>query len=129
MQTKNEELGSDPFHESAIPPGGLTRPGAGTSVLQTADVDWTESGAKGFWIKSLFEDERSGQRTWLMKVEAGCEAPPHAHEDFEQIYVLEGRFHDGANTYGPGDFVVRAPGAIHTGGSKDGGLVLLIYSK
>ena len=64
-----------------------------------------------------------------MKVDAGVVAPPHAHDKLEQVLVLEGDFYDEYRTYEPGDFIVRAPGAIHTGGSKSGALVLLIYSE
>ncbi|MBC8242727.1 MAG: cupin domain-containing protein [Alphaproteobacteria bacterium] len=63
-----------------------------------------------------------------MKVDAGAISPPHAHDELEQVFVLEGAFYDADRTYGPGDFIVRAPGAIHTGGSKVGALALLIYS-
>ena len=64
-----------------------------------------------------------------MKVEAGAEALPHTHDQLEQVFVLEGEFYDEYRSYGPGDFIVRAPGAIHTGGSKTGALLLLIYSR
>ncbi len=64
-----------------------------------------------------------------MKVDAGVVAAPHAHDKLEQVLVLEGEFYDEYRAYGPGDFIVRAPGAIHTGGSKTGALLLLVYSE
>jgi anti-sigma factor ChrR (cupin superfamily) len=64
-----------------------------------------------------------------MKVDAGVVAPPHSHDQLEQGFVLDGEFYDEYRTYGPGDFIVRAPGAIRTGGSKSGALVLLVYSE
>ena len=64
-----------------------------------------------------------------MKVDAGVVAPPHAHDNLEQVFVLDGDFYDEYRTYGPGDFIVRAPGAIHTGGSRNGALALLVYSE
>jgi len=108
--------------------GTVMRPDAGSVVARPATSDWQAHGASGFSYKPLFEDPSTGQRTMLMKVEAGSLAPPHAHESLEQVYVLEGEFHDEYRTYGPGDFIVRAPGAIHTGGSDSGALVLLVYS-
>ena len=63
-----------------------------------------------------------------MKVDPGAFSPLHAHEEIEQIYVLEGQFYDQAKTYGPGDFIVRAPGAMHSAGSEEGAVVLLFYS-
>ena len=105
----------------------LSRPASGTLVSRTQDMGWRETGTEGFLIKPLFEDAGTGQRTWLMKVEPGALAPPHAHDETEQIYVIEGSFYDDENTYGPGDFAVRAPGAVHTGGSRDGAIVMLVY--
>lgn len=106
----------------------LPRPAGGTLVARTQDAGWQETGTEGFLIKPLHEDDASGQRTWLMKVAPGAEAPPHAHDEAEQIYVIEGSFYDDENTYGPGDFAIRAPGVVHRGGSKDGAIILLVYS-
>ena len=63
-----------------------------------------------------------------MKVDPGAFSPTHAHDDVEQVYVLEGSFYDQDKTYGPGAFIVRAAGALHSAGSDDGALVLLFYS-
>ena len=97
----------------------MTRPSA---------AEWESSAATGFSYKPLFEDAQAGLKTMLMKVEAGALAAPHSHDQLEQVLVLEGEFYDEYRDYGPGDFVVRAPGAMHTGGSRSGATVLLIYS-
>jgi len=108
--------------------GGLT----GVAERATRDfdsnaVDWQECGEDGFWIKPLFEDAGSGMRTWLMKVDAGAFSPLHAHEEFEQVYVIEGSFYDQDKTYAAGEFILRAPGAMHSAGSRDGAVMLLFY--
>ena len=109
------------------PSRALLRPDAGTLVARMADVPWQDAGS-GFWMKPVFEDSKAGLRTLLMKVDPGTESPPHAHDELEQIFVLEGDFYDEESTYRTGDFAVRAPGAMHTGGTKNGALVLLVYS-
>ena len=106
----------------------LRLPESGSLVLQSSALEWEPSGTDGFWIKPLFEDEGSTQRTWLMKVDAGAWSPLHAHQELEQIYVLEGTFYDEENEYVAGDYIVRAAGAMHTAGSKDGAVVMLMYS-
>jgi anti-sigma factor ChrR (cupin superfamily) len=103
-------------------------PRADSLVFDSSLIDWQDCGAEGFRIKPLLEDGKQGIRTWLMKVDAGAYSPPHAHEEFEQIYVLEGSFYDQDNTYGPGEFIVRAPQAMHSAGSETGALVLLFYA-
>ena len=97
-------------------------------MLKSREIAWQGSDAPGFWVKPLIEDDHQGIRTWLMKVDPGAFSDMHGHSEYEQIYVLEGAFYDQDHEYGPGDFIVRAPGALHTAGSKEGAVVLLFYS-
>ena len=109
-------------------PSGLSLPSAESLDLDTTRIDWQDCGAEGFRIKPLLQDEKAGIRTWLMQVDAGASAPVHAHDEIEQIYVLEGSFYDQDHSYGPGAFIVRAAGAMHSAGSDDGAVVMLFYS-
>jgi anti-sigma factor ChrR (cupin superfamily) len=108
--------------------GVLSLPEAESLNFDSNQVEWQSSGADGFLIKVLMEDTSAGIRTWLMKVEAGAFSPMHSHEDIEQIYVLEGTFYDQDKSYGPGEYIVRAPGAMHSAGSEAGAVVMLFYS-
>ncbi len=110
------------------PGKALNLPTAGSAVAHGEGQEWQDSGSEGFWIKPLLEQDAPALKTWLMKVDPGAYSPLHAHQEIEQIYVLEGSFFDQDHTYGAGDFIVRAPGAMHTAGSKDGAVVLLFYS-
>ena len=107
----------------------LQLPGNASADISAEDMEWQPSGADGFSIKPLMEDSASKLRTWLMKVDAGAYSPPHAHEEVEQIYVLEGSFYDQDKTYVAGDFIIRAPGAMHTAGSETGAIVFLMYCR
>lgn len=73
-------------------------------------------------------DEQAGIRTWLMKVDAGAFSPLHAHDEIDQIYVLQGSFYDQHKTYDTGEYIVCAAGKMHSAGSAAGALVLLFYS-
>ena len=106
----------------------LKMPLAESLMLKSREIPWQSSDAPGFWIKPLIEDDHQGIRTWLMKVDAGAFSDMHGHSEYEQIFVLEGTFFDQDHVYGPGDFIVRAPGALHTAGSEEGAVVLLFYS-
>ena len=99
-----------------------------SAVVDANNADWQDCGADGFSIKSLLEDDTAGIRTWLMKVDAGAFSPMHAHDEVEQIYVLEGSFYDQDKTYRPGEYIVRAAGAMHSAGSEAGAVVMLFYS-
>ena len=108
---------------------GTVGPLADGSVYRAAvAAEWEATSEPGFWCKRLYE--APGQRTWLMRVDPGAWSPPHAHEgELEQIYVLEGSFHDDDRLMRAGDFCCRAPGARHSAGSEEGAVVLLVYSR
>jgi anti-sigma factor ChrR (cupin superfamily) len=113
-------------HSPHISPMPLPR--RESSSVEADATEWQECGADGFLLKALMEDPDAGLKTWLMKVEPGAFAASHAHAEVEQIYVLEGSFYDQRKTYHAGEYIVRAPGAMHTAGSDTGALVLLFYS-
>ena len=96
--------------------------------IRSNEQPWERSESDGFLVKVLRESADGTHRTWLMKVESGAYSPPHAHDELEQVLVLEGSFYDQDRTYGPGDFVTRQPGEMHEAGSRDGAVILLIYS-
>lgn len=104
----------------------LKVPQAGSAVVR-AGGEWRESDSPGYLVKPLVEDAEAGVRTWLMKSVPGTNSPLHFHDEIEQVYVLEGHFSDGENSYGPGDFIIRAPGAEHLAVSEGGSLSLVIY--
>lgn len=106
----------------------LRLPRLESGCVDAGTVEWQGCGADGFSIKPLLEDSSGGLRTWLMKVEPGASSDLHAHDEIEQIYVLEGSFFDQQKTYRAGEYIIRAPGAMHTAGSDSGALVLLFYS-
>ena len=103
-------------------------PLAGSRYVDPASLEWQPDGPK-FWTKLLHEDPAKGERTLLMKVDPGASFPLHAHEEVEQIYVLSGSFFDQDRTLRAGDYACRAPGAMHTAGSEEGAVMLLIYSR
>ena len=99
-----------------------------SSYMTTVDTDWEVTDSEGFWVKKLYENEQRGERTWLMRVDAGAYSPSHAHEEFEQVYVLEGSFYDDDRLVKAGDYCARSPGAMHSTTSDDGALMLVIYT-
>ena len=113
---------------NAQSPKPIAPPVSGSVYLDLAMGDWQPDGDK-FWIKPIYENPVRGERTCLMKIDAGAWFPLHAHEEMEQIYVLSGSFFDQDRTLRAGDYACRAPGAMHTAGSTEGAVLLLIYSR
>lgn len=115
---------------AGTPGTGIVGPVTGSVRYASSSADWQATELQGFWIKPLFEDAARGEKTMLMKIDPGAYAPKHAHPgEFEQVYVLEGAFHDRDVTLRPGDYCCRAPDAPHEAGSIDGAIVLLIYTR
>ena len=102
---------------------------ATSSYSSVVGKDWEPTDTDGFWVKRLYEDEQRGECTWLMRIDPGAYSAPHAHEQFEQVYVMEGSFYDDDRLVKAGEFCARSPGAVHSAGSDNGALVLVIYTK
>jgi len=102
-------------------------PMQGTHMLSVEDLEWQATSSQGFWLKPCFAGAK-GQKTELMKIDAGAFVDIHEHDQLEQIYVMSGTFYDEFQTYRAGDFIVRSAGTPHTAGSQDGAIVLLIYT-
>jgi anti-sigma factor ChrR (cupin superfamily) len=102
---------------------------AASSHMSAEACDWEFTGDEGMWVKRLYEDEARGERTWLFRMDAGACSPPHSHEAFEQVFVLEGSFSDGDRRISAGEFCARAPGAVHSATSEGGALMLVVYTK
>ncbi len=100
-------------------------PKSGSAVARAVD-GWVGDGP-GVWIKPLIDDP-AGYRTTLMRVDPGPLGEAHFHDEIEQVYVIEGDFFDEEASYGPGDLVIRASGAVHRSGSRTGCTMLLIYT-
>lgn len=103
-------------------------PNAGSLDYDSKQVDWQGSSTEGFYYKPLVRDQHMGISTLLMKVDPGAFSPLHAHDDIEQIYIMEGSIYDQDKTYNQGEFIIRSPGTMHTTGSENGAVVLLFFS-
>jgi quercetin dioxygenase-like cupin family protein len=89
--------------------------------------DWVET-KPGLFTKTLFENTETGDRVVLSRSRPGHRSAPHAHEELEHVYVLSGSFFDDQHLMRAGDYCVRAPGAIHAGGTDEGAVILSVYS-
>ena len=101
-------------------------PPEGSRATPAAD-EWTPSpGSPGWYFRTLLETP--GHSTQLMRVEPGTVSTPHAHDRTEQVYILEGDLYDDDGTVHPaGSFIVRAAGAVHSGGTRSGAIMLVVY--
>ena len=111
--------------QSCIPALAL----ATSSYMSAVGMEWESTVSDGFWVKRLYEDDARGEHTWLMRIDPGAYSSPHAHEEFEQVYVLEGSFYDDDRVVKAGEYCARSPGAVHSAASDGGALILVMYTK
>ena len=114
-----------PVHESDTI---RTLPGAHCAYTAAAAMPWRLA-KPGIHVKALYESPSGHERTLLFKLEPGAESAPHAHDEVEQIYVIEGEFFDGERLLRAGDTCVRPPGVVHTAHSETGALALVVYKQ
>ena len=100
-------------------------PEFGSMVIHASE--WKEGERPGELVRALVDDP-AGYRTMLMKIAPGPLGVRHAHDEIEQIYVMEGDFFDEEGSYQAGDFVLRMPGTMHRAGSKKGCTMMVVYT-
>ena len=77
------------------------------------------------WHKITY-DQKTGQGTYILKMEAGAKSKLHKHINFEEFIMLDGELIDLDNkTFKKGDIVTFAPGSRHSSYTKNGCLILV----
>jgi anti-sigma factor ChrR (cupin superfamily) len=90
-------------------------------VIDSRQVEWVDSPSPGVQRKMLERDGGEVARaTSIVRYAAGSHFPTHRHDLGEEIFVIDGDFHDDAGTHGPGTFIRNPPGSAHAPGSVGG---------
>jgi anti-sigma factor ChrR (cupin superfamily) len=77
----------------------------------------------------VLHEAPDGARVAVLRYAAGAEVPPHRHEGYEYIFVLEGAQRDERGSYSAGSFVVNEPGMTHRVTSDSGCVVLILWQR
>ena len=77
------------------------------------------------WHKITY-DQKTGQGTYILKMEPGAKSKLHEHVNFEEFIMLDGELIDpDNNTFKKGDIVTYEPGSKHSSYTKHGCLILV----
>jgi len=82
----------------------------------------------GIEIARLYGDGASGPSAALLRYAPGATLPPHGHEDFEHIIVLDGEQRDERGGYDAGTCVIHGPETSHAIASPRGCVVLALWN-
>ncbi len=73
---------------------------------------------------AVFRDE-GGERTVLLRMDAGARFPEHRHPAGEQLFVVSGDVEVGERDLGAGDYLYTRPGEAHAVASRGGCLLFI----
>jgi quercetin dioxygenase-like cupin family protein len=112
-------------HEPAT---GFEEPEAGVFVLRAGRGRWRKSPFEGVSYQILYNDEKTGNVTSLLRLEAGAKYPAHHHAGAEQCWVIQGKVRIGSIEIKAGDFEYATAETDHGMLQSDEGCLLLIVS-
>ena len=77
------------------------------------------------WHKISY-NEKTGQGSYILKMEPGAKSLPHKHINYEEFLVLNGELIDSdSKIFKKGDFITFEPGSTHSSYTKTGCLLLV----
>ena len=77
------------------------------------------------WHKITY-NKKTGQGTYILKMDPGTTSKPHEHMDFEEFIMLDGELIDvDGEIFKKGDIVTFQPGSTHSSYTKNGCLILV----
>jgi len=89
--------------------------------VNTAQMEWVASPARGVWRKPLErEAAEHGRTTSVVRYDAGSRFSEHPHPKGEEILVLDGVFSDETGNYPAGTYIRNPPGSRHSPFSEQG---------
>lgn len=93
----------------------------GKDFVNLADVPWTPWVMEGTHFKLLAINELTGGFSMLLKVDAGVQAPVHAHIGSAEAYLVEGGFYYEQDDPGyAGYYTYERGGSVHQPVSPQG---------
>ena len=77
------------------------------------------------WHKITY-NKKTGQGTYILKMEPGAKSKLHEHTSFEEFIMLDGELIDPDNkVFKKGDIVTFEPGSNHSSHTRSGCLILV----
>ena len=77
------------------------------------------------WHKISY-NKKTGQGSYILKMEPGAKSLPHKHINYEEFLVLNGELIDSdKKIFKKGDFITFEPGSTHSSYTKTGCLLLV----
>jgi anti-sigma factor ChrR (cupin superfamily) len=98
----------------------------GIRFVRAAQFDWNPGVFDGVAFKILRADYAAGRVTLLTRLAPGTVYPRHQHDDFEELFLLDGDVVVNGVPMHPGDYCSAAPGSVHDGIRTVGGCTFVM---
>lgn len=83
---------------------------------------------EGIQIKSLAKDPERGIQIDIIKLAPSLDDPPHWHNGFEWVYILEGSMEDDKGLHKKGDFLSNYKDQKHKVRTEEGCTALIVWT-
>jgi|TARA_B100000408_G_C10169578_1_gene169977 anti-sigma factor ChrR (cupin superfamily) len=81
---------------------------------------------KGMSWHKISYNKKTGQGSYILKMDPGAKTIPHKHINYEEFYMLDGDLTDAdGKTFKRGNFVTFEPGSSHSSYTEKGCLILV----
>ena len=82
--------------------------------VDTASAPWRAGSVDGISVQDLYHEPDHPERISHVRIEPGTQVPEHEHPSGEEVFVLEGGYHDEHGSFGAGSWVRYPAGSRHT---------------
>ena len=76
-------------------------------------IDWRPARYPGIFVNVLRRDEQSHDATVLIRMQPGCRYPAHRHVGLEEVFILQGGYHDQQGERRAGEYILNDAGSAH----------------
>ena len=120
-----EKISTDQASEIKPSAGDLPE---GLTIIRDGQGEWEDAGIPGVFRKILNKDFENRRLTLLFKLDPGAVYPAHAHEQYEECFMIHGDLDFGNYQLKSGDYLNMAAGTQHTPARSVNGCVCVITS-
>lgn len=89
-------------------------------MLDFSQIEWRETRHEGVALRVLRRDEETNDATVLIRMKPGCSYPAHRHVRVEEVFILQGGYHDAKGEHRAGDYILNDADSTHRPIALDG---------
>jgi len=89
-------------------------------MFDPALINWRPTRHDGIFVNVLRRDEKTGDASVLIRMQAGHGYPAHRHVGIEEVFILQGGYRDSSGERHAGEYFINDAGSCHHPVALDG---------